>query len=164
MSLYLVLRFLHLVTAIAFVGGLLARQVVRGLGNRTDDVRRFADLSAAAGRIENTMVIPGNLAVIVVGVVLALHTGAPILGFLQGAARNWLLASNVLLVLGLLAVPLVFVPRGKRFGSELERALSAGSFTPELRAALGDPVVRTVHTLELVLVFVIVYLMVFKPF
>ena len=144
--------------------GYVARQIVRAYAKRTDDVRRFATLSEAAGRIESTMVIPGNFAVIVFGIILGWMIGAPMLGFLQGAPRNWLLVSNLLLVIGFLNVPLIFLPRGKLFRVVLEDALAKGQMTLELRAHLNDPVVRIAHGYEFVSMVVIVFLMVFKPF
>jgi len=63
-----------------------------------------------------------------------------------------------------LSVPLVFIPRGKKFDVILEHALAQGRMTPELRAALDDRAVRFLHSTEIVLVIVIVVLMVFKPF
>jgi uncharacterized membrane protein len=162
--LFLFVRFLHVISAMWFIGGILARQIVRAYAKRTDDVRRFATLSEAAGRIESTMVIPGNMAVIIFGVILALLIKAPILGFLQGASRNWLLLSNLILVIGFLGVPLIFLPRGKKFAVTLEDALAKGQMTPELRAHLDDPVVRLAHWYELISMPVIVFLMVFKPF
>ncbi len=162
--LYLLVRFLHIASAIWFLGGILARQVVRAYAKRTDDVQRFAVMSEAAGRLESTMVIPGNLAVIVFGVLVSLMIGAPIFGFLQGAERNWLLVSNIILLLGFLNVPLIFLPRGKLFRAALQEALAKGQITPELRAHLDDPVVRIAHAYELVSMVAIMYLMVFKPF
>jgi predicted integral membrane protein DUF2269 len=162
--LFLFVRFLHVASAMWFIGGILARQIVRAYAKRTDDVRRFAAFSEAAGRIETTMVIPGNMAVIVFGVILALIVKAPILGFLQGADRNWLLVSNLLLLIGLFAVPLIFLPRGKKFGAVLEDALAKGQMTPELRLSLEDPVVKAAHWYELISMPLIVFLMVFKPF
>jgi uncharacterized membrane protein len=162
--LFLFVRFLHVISAMWFIGGILARQIVRAYAKRTDDVRRFATLSEAAGRIENTMVIPGNMAVIVFGVILALIIKAPILGFLQGASRNWLLVSNLLLVIGLFAVPLIFLPRGKKFDVVLKDALTRGQMTPELRLHLEDPVVKAAHWYEMISMPLIVFLMVFKPF
>lgn len=164
MSFLLFIRFLHITSAIWFIGGILARQSLRAYAKRSDDVQRFAALSEAAGRIENTMVIPGNLAVIVFGVILGLIIGAPILGFLQGASRNWLLASNVLLVIGFLNVPLVFLPRGKLFDAALTDALAKGEMTPELRLRIHDPVVRAAHWYELIGMGTVVFLMVFRPF
>jgi uncharacterized membrane protein len=164
MSLFLWLRFLHVASAMWFIGGILARQILRSYAKRTDEVQRFAVLSEAAGRIERMMVIPGNLAVIVFGVLLSLAIGAPIFGFLQGADRNWLLVSNLILLLGFLNVPLIFLPRGKKFEAALHDALTQGQMTAELRSQLEDPVVRLAHGYELISMVVIVYLMVFKPF
>ena len=158
------MRFLHVLSAAVLIGGILARQIVRSLAKKTDDVQRFAIMSQAAGRIESTMVIPGNMAVVVLGVILALILGAPMLGFLQGADRNWLLVSNILLVIGLLNVPLVFIPRGRKFEPILKDAVARGEMTAELRAALSDPVVRLAHVYEMAMIVVVVYLMVFKPF
>jgi uncharacterized membrane protein len=164
MNWYLVLRFLHIASAIIFVGGILARQLVRSVAENSPDVRTFAILSQAAGRIESFMVIPGNQAVFLFGVILALITGAPVLGVLQGSAQNWLLVSNILLLLGVLTVPLVFVPRGRRFDLALQDALAQGQWTPQLRAMVQDKLVRFVHTAEIVMLVLITYLMVFKPF
>ena len=162
--LFLFVRFLHVASAMWFIGGILARQIVRAYAKRTDDVRRFAALTEAAGRIESTMVIPGNMAVIIFGVILGLLIKAPILGFLQGDARNWLLVSNILLLLGFLNVPLVFLPKGRLFDAALKDALAKGQMTPDLRLHINDPVVRMAHWFELTAMLVVVFLMVFRPF
>lgn len=164
MNWYLALLFLHITSTIIFIGGILARQLVRSVAAKSPDVHNFAILSQAAGRIETLMVIPGNLAVIIFGIALALVTGAPIFGFLQGSPQNWLLVSNILLLIGLITVPLVFAPRGRQFDLALRDALAQGQWTPQLRAAVDDKLVHRVHAAEIVLVLVIVYLMVFKPF
>ena len=164
MSLLLLVRFLHIASAIWFIGGVVARQIVRAYAKRTDDVQRFAVMSEAAGRIESTMVIPGNFAVILFGVIYGLMIGAPILGFLQGASYNWLLVSNILLLLGFFNVPLVFIPKGKLFDVALKDALARGQMTPELRAQMDDQTVRLVHFIELASLGFITFLMVFKPF
>jgi uncharacterized membrane protein len=161
---YLVLKLLHNLLAIVFVGGLFARQIVRSVAERAQDVHTFAVQSEAAGQIESRMVIPGSIGVLVVGVILALVSGQPILGFIQGASQNWLLTASLLFVVLILLVPLVFLPRGKKFDAVLAEALSRNQITPELRAAQHDPVVRFAHTLEIVGVVVIVFLMVVKPF
>src|SRR3989304_2992528 len=164
MSLLLVVRFLHIASAIWFIGGVIARQIVRAHAKRTDDVQHFAIISVAAGQIETTMVIPGNFAVIVFGVIYELMIGAPILGFLQGASRNWLLVSNILLLLGFLNVPLVFIPKGRLFDAALKDALAKEQMTPELRAHINDRPVGIVPFSELAALGFITFLMVFKPF
>jgi uncharacterized membrane protein len=164
MSLLLVVRFLHIASAIWFIGGVVARQIVRASAKRTDNVQRFAIMSEAAGRIESTMVIPGNFAVIVFGVIYGLMIHAPILGFLQGDSRNWLLVSNILLLLGFFNIPLVFIPKGRVFDVALKDALAKGQMTPELRTHINDRTVRIVHFIELAALAVITVLMVFRPF
>jgi len=164
MSFFLLVRFLHIASAIWFIGGLLARQIVRAYAKRTDDVQRYAILKEAAERIESMMVIPGGNAVFIFGVILGLITGAPILGFLQGASRNWLLVSNLLIIVAFLFVPLIFLPWRKRLNPALSDALARGEMTPELRAYINDPTVRTAHWFELVSMGAVVFLMVFRPF
>lgn len=164
MNVFLLVRFLHIISAIWFICGIVARQIVRAAAKKSGDVQRFASMNEAAGRIEAIMVIPGNLAVIIFGVILGLQLGSPILGFLQGSPQNWLLVSNILLIVGLVCVPLVFIPRGKIFDVALKDALAKGQFTPALNASINDPVVRAVHIFEFVAFFLIVFLMVFKPF
>jgi uncharacterized membrane protein len=161
---FAILRFLHITSGIVLVGGILARQLVRSVAHHTDDLHSFAALNQAAGRIENTMVIPGNIAVLLFGVILALISGAPIFGFIQGASSNWLLVSNLLLLVGIVIVPTVFLPRGKKFEAALQDAKKEGKFTPNLRNIMDDRVVRFFHGLEIFLILVIVALMVFKPF
>jgi uncharacterized membrane protein len=164
MSLHLLIRFLHILAAIVFAGGLLARQVVRGLMAGATDVGQILTLSLAAGRIERLMVIPANLLVIALGLVLAFDVRAPILGSLQGDPRNWLLISIIILILLSPLVPLVFLPRGKIFDSALEEASRRGEITASLREQLADPVVRWAHAAELLGVGLVVFLMVFRPF
>lgn len=164
MNWYLGLKLLHIFAAIILIGGIFGRQLIRMSARRADDVHIFAALSQAAGRVENFMVIPGSQAVIILGVILALMAGYPILGFLQGAAQNWLLVSNVLLVLGLVTIPTVLVPRGKKFAVILEAALARGEMTPELRAVMDDRVVKLAHLYEEVSLVIVVALMVLKPF
>ena len=164
MNWYLLLRFLHILSSIIFIGGIFARQAVRARGKKSTNIRELDTYFAAAGQIEKLMVIPGNMAVIFFGILLAILMKAPIFGFLQGASQNWLLATNLMLVAGGLMVPMIFVPRGKIYDRLLQEALARDEITQELRAHLDDGVVKTAHFLEMFLVVVIVILMVFKPF
>jgi len=164
MNLYAIIRFLHILAALVLVGGLFSRQVVRAYARKATDVRAFAEISQGANQIERLMVIPGNMAVIILGVIAALMSGAPILGFIQGASANWLLVANLLLIIGMVIVPVVFVPRGKVFDGILEKALAEGRITPELTAALDDQVVKIAHLYEQVSIVIVVALMVLKPF
>jgi uncharacterized membrane protein len=164
MNWYAALKFLHITAVIVSVGGLFARQLLRQHASNMSDVQSFATFSQAAGKIEKAMVIPGMQAIMVLGIVLALVGGAPIIGFLQGASQNWLLASNILLLGILVIIPTVLVPRGKKFEPILQAALDKGQITSELRAVMNDNAVRLAHLYEEIAVIVIVALMVLKPF
>jgi hypothetical protein len=72
MNWYVVIEFLHIIAAMMFIGGIFGRQLVRAYAKKVDDVQIFSALSHAAGRIEKSMLIPGSMAVILLGVPLAL--------------------------------------------------------------------------------------------
>jgi uncharacterized membrane protein len=163
-TLYNLLKLLHILSAIVFAGGIFARQVVRLYAKSTDDVTRFATLNLAAAYIENWMVKPGSFVILGLGIALAWRGGLPMLGVLQGENQNWLLVSNALFVFGMALVPTVFLPRGKRFRVVLDAAIAQGRVTPELRTALNDPIVRAAHAYEYVMLIVITALMTLKPF
>jgi len=74
------------------------------------------------------------------------------------------LVSNNLLALGLMLVPFVFIPRGKKFEPVLQKAFAERQMTTELHTALDDKVVKFAHLFEDVSVVIVVALMVFKPF
>jgi len=161
---YSFVKLLHVIAAIVFVGGVFARQLVRGSARKTSDVHMLASVMHAAGRIEQIMVIPGGNAAVILGVVLAIMQGFPAFGFLQGASKNWLLVSIVQLVTSFVLVPTVFLPRGRKFEPILDAARAEGRITPELRAAMDDRVVQYAHYYEELSTIVIVALMVLKPF
>ena len=60
MNLYSVLKFLHVLSVIMFVGGIFARQLVRSLAKKAEAVRVVAGLSRAAGRIDMVLVRSGS--------------------------------------------------------------------------------------------------------
>ena len=164
MSWYIVVKFFHIIAVTMFIGGLFAHQLVRWYAKKTDDVRVFAALNHAAGKIENILEIPGSQATLVLGIILALIGGFPIFGFLQGASQNWLLVSNILMVSGLVLVPTIKIPHGKNFEQVLQTAMMDGQISPELNTAMNDKVIKLVYLYEEVSLIAIVALMVLKPF
>ena len=158
------IKLLHVVSAILLIAGLIGRQLTRAQAAKATDIRIFQAYIELSGRFENLLVIPGSLLVLVAGLVIAVIRGWPILGFLQGASANWLLVSLVLFLSLIPLVRFVFLPRGKIFEQALQDALAKGQITSELTAAFHDPVVRQAHYAEAIVVAVVLYLMVMKPF
>jgi uncharacterized membrane protein len=157
-------KFLHILAVIVMVGGMFARQLVRGIAKRSDDVKVIASLTQVAMRMDRAMVIPGSNLVLVFGVILAFMLKWPIFGFLQGASQNWLLVSNILLIIMIVLIPAVFLPHNKRVVSLLQIALAEGRVTPELSATLNDKMNDLTHHAEEIIVLTVAALMVLKPF
>lgn len=164
MNWYNVFKFLHILAVVWMVGGMFARQIVRGIAKKSDDVKAIASLSQAAMRLDRAMVIPGGNFVLVFGVILALMLKWPIFGFLQGADQNWLLVSNILLIAIMVIIPTVFLPHNRKVDSLLQDALAKGRVTPDLKSALNDHKNRLAHYVEEILVLAVTALMVLKPF
>jgi len=160
------LRLVHALTGILLVSGLLGRAVALA---RAERAARAADLPAVRTLLEASgvferIVIPSSALVLVLGLLTAWRAEAPLLGTLEGGTANWLLVSLVLYLGTFPLVPLVFLPRGRRFGAALDEATSLGRVTPTLVAAFGDPLTRAAHLYEFVAVGTVLMLMLAKPF
>jgi hypothetical protein len=160
MSLADVLRFLHVSAAFWFVTGLVGRDVVLGRARGSDDLSRVRTLLDVSGPFERLMVIPGSIAVLVLGIVTWWAEHLP----LWGEGSRWLPVALLLFATTIPLVPLVFLPRGRAFDVALASAIEAGRVTPELSAAFRDPLVAAARWYELAVVAVVVWLMVTKPF
>ena len=164
MNWYLIVKFFHILAVAITLGGMFARQLVRGIARRSDDINAVASLTHVAIRIDRAMVIPWSNLILVAGIILALMAKWPIFGFLQGASQNWLLVSNILLIIMLALIPAVFVPHNKKVEPLLQAALDGGSLTLELSTALNDRKNALAHHAEEIIILVIAALMVLKPF
>ena len=164
MNWYLIVKFLHILAVTLTIGGMFARQLVRSIAMKSDDVDKIKSLTEVAIRIDRVMVIPWSNLIFLAGVILAIMQKWPIFGFLQGASQNWLLVSNILLIVMILLIPAVFIPHNKRVEVLLQSSLAEARVTPELSAALHDKTNNVAHHVEEILVLVITMLMVLKPF
>ncbi|MGE5373751.1 MAG: DUF2269 family protein, partial [Bacteroidota bacterium] len=152
MNWYLVVKYLHITAVAITIGGMFARQLVRGIVAKSENITTVASLTQAAVRMDRSMdrsmVIPGSNLMILFGIVLAVMQKWPIFGFLQGADRNWLLVSNLLLILMIVLIPGVFIPYNKKVAALLQTAVLEGRVTPELSAAQDDRKNRLAHMAE----------------
>jgi hypothetical protein len=158
------LVLLHVISAFAFVAGLVGREVSRAYARRQEKLDPFTQLMGLSRWFERNLVMHGSHAIIIFGTATAWVRGWPLFGVLQGSSINWVFVSLLLYLTTVPLIPLIFVPRGKRLRERLTAAQAEGVITPELRAAMNDPVVRAAHIGEEVVIAVIIYLMVMKPF
>ena len=163
MSIALIAKLLHVLVGIGLVAGIVGRDVTLRRAARAGDLGAVHALLDVAMVFERIFVRPMSFLVLASGLVTAWLQGTPILGTLAGGT-NWPLASLVLFIARALLVPLVFLPRGRRFEAALAAADARGSVTPELSEAFRDPMVERARVVEVVGLVVIVALMVLKPF
>jgi uncharacterized membrane protein len=160
----LFMKFLHVITAFAFIGGLVGRTVTMWQASKSSDVQMVRTLVHVAGYFERLMVIPGSLAVLGFGLITAWLQRWPLLGALGGSSSNWLLVSTLIYLTMIPMIIFVFVPRGKIFGKALEEAVALGTVTSVLNAAFHDRAVGIAHVYEWLTTIIITFLMVAKPF
>lgn len=154
------LRFLHVVAAFWFVAGLIGRDVVLARARRSQELGRIRELLDATAPFERLMVIPGSIAVLLLGIATMWEEELP----LWEDGTRWVTVSLLAFLTLVPLVPLVFLPRGRRFASALAGAIEVGEVTPELSAAFHDPVVAAARWYELLVVGFVLFLMVAKPF
>jgi uncharacterized membrane protein len=165
MNLYTLMKLLHVLAAFWFVGGLIGRDFTFWQAGRATNVQAVQALLQISDFFERYAVIPISMTVFLFGLLITLLQRWPLFGFLQGSPVNWLLVSFILyLGISLAIGPLKLVPRRKQRTRVLEEALTRGTVTPELTAALHDKVVVQFRTVEFVIVVIIIILMVTKPF
>ena len=164
MNWYLIVKFLHVIAVAIAIGGIFARQLVRRMAKRSADVGEVATLTGVAIRMDRALVIPGSNIMVIMGIILAVMLKWPIFGFLHGAEQNWLLVSNILLIVMIMLIPAVFIPHNKRVESLLQSALAQNRITQELTTALNDRKNILAHYVEEVIVLLVAALMVLKPF
>ena len=164
MNWYLIIKFFHILAVTLTIGGIFARQLVRNVARQSGDITTVASLIRLAVRMDRVLVIPWSNIMVLMGIILAVMQKWPIFGFMQGASQNWLLVSNLLLIVMIVLIPAVFIPHNKKVEALLQNALAEGGLTPELSAALDDKKNRLAHYGEEIIVLVVAALMVLKPF
>ena len=72
MNWYLLVKFLHIIAVTITIGGMFARQLVRGFAKRSEEINAVASLTQVAVRIDRTLVIPWSNIMILMGILLAI--------------------------------------------------------------------------------------------
>jgi hypothetical protein len=158
------LLLLHVFSAIAFYCGIAGRLATFELARRAAGVQAVTALLRASDFFERRLAIPGSMLVLLFGILVTVGGPWWRLASAAGANAGWLIASVVLFLALIPAIPLYLLPARKRRDLAVEASAAAGEVTPALRAALDDRGVRLYRAVELAVVVVITWLMVAKPF
>jgi uncharacterized membrane protein len=156
-------EYLHVVSAVAVVTGVVGRNLTMGQVPRSQSMAAVRTLARLAGVFDIWLVRPFSLLVLVLGLATAWDAGWPVFGFLEGSDTNWILASLVIYATVIALVPLVFVPRGRLFDEALAAVTDDGPIGGEIVSAVKDPAIFAAHAYEIGAAAVIVFLMVTKP-
>ena len=164
MDLGLVSKLIHVLSAMWFISGVVGRGVTFAQAARATQISTAHTLLKLSDFFERRMVLPGSMAVLGFGLLVAWLRGWPLWGFLQGANSNWLLTSLIFFLAPTPMIPLYLIPRRRQRAKLAEEALARGAVTAELTAALHDQGVMTYRMVELIVAVVVTILMVTKPF
>jgi uncharacterized membrane protein len=164
MNVAVLLKVLHVGTAMLFVAGLVGRSASFRRAGYTQDIHSAASLLHLSEWFERTLIIPAYFGVLVSGVLAAWETGWPLWGALTSGAPKWALVSLVLFLSPWIVIPAYLAPRRTRRAQALADALSQQKVTLELASALNDRGVLLFRWMELAMTGVVMVLMVAKPF
>lgn len=162
MTLFAVFKLLHLASAMWLVSGLLGRAVALAATRRYSDVAIVKSIADVSGRLENLMIAPGYILLIVTGVATALAGGYSLFGPLSGGPW-WVFLGVLYMIVGTVITPFV-VRADAAWGKALEESVSLGRITDRLRGYLERGALIRRYAPDIVVVALVVALMVLKPF
>lgn len=162
MTLYSILKLLHLVSGIWLASGLLGRAMVLAAARRAPEMRILKAIADVSGRLEDVMVAPGLLAVLLTGIATAVVGGLPLFGPFNGGPL-WIFIPLVIMAVAVITTPIT-LSRDRLWGQALEEAARAGVVTERLRTYLDRSAMLRRYGPDIALVALIIVLMVLKPF
>jgi uncharacterized membrane protein len=159
---YAILKLLHVLSAMWLMSGLLGRAVALSSARRAPEMRVLKAIADVSGRLENIMIAPGLFATIATGIAAAIVGGISLFGPFGGGPL-WVFVPVVLMLIAIVTTPLTF-GRDRRWGEALEDAATRGMVTDRLRPFLDARAMLRRYAPDITFAFVIVILMVLKPF
>lgn len=127
---YLLLKLLHILAVIAFLGNISTGLFWHAQVARSRDPTLLAKIMSGIIRSDRLFTVPGVVGIIVSGVAMAMHAGYPILG------TGWILWTLVLFSVSGLLFSLRVAPLQKRLLRVAEQGLASKSFDAAQYAAL----------------------------
>ena len=153
---FLLLRFLHILGAILFVGNIVTAALWKARADASGDLHAIAYAQRGVMFADTVFTIPGAVLILVTGLWMAALSDQDIL------QTGWLLAALILLIVTVLVWLFELVPVQRRLMRLADEAVRAGQLDPVFKQlTLRWTIFGIIATL---LPLVNLYLMVFKPF
>jgi uncharacterized membrane protein len=147
---YNLIKYIHVLAAIVWVGGAFTLQVLAIRASRSDDPADLPRIGAWAEYIGTRLFIPASLILFVAGLIMVVNRWA--------FSDLWVSISMLLWILSALTGALYLGPRTKKVGE-----LFAAEGPTSVGARAGMQRLFLVSRLELISFAIIVFLMVVKP-
>jgi uncharacterized membrane protein len=122
MDLYLILKLLHVVAVIAFLGNIVTGLFWHAHAARTRDARHLAHAMDGIIRSDRIFTVPGVVGIIVTGVAAAIHGHYPLL------RTGWILWTLVLFTVSGLLFMIRVAPLQRQLRALAEAAVASGTF------------------------------------
>ena len=154
----------HVLTVLWLVAGIVARDVCWWHAARAKDLATLRPIASIASFFDRRAVQPGSFVVLLTGLAAAGMRGYKIFAFARGEGPAWPITAVLIYLSIIPLIVFVFLPKGRFYRAALADAESRGELTARLRASIEDPAVVAARGYEFVMIVVLVYLMVAKPF
>jgi uncharacterized membrane protein len=161
-TLYALLKLLHVLSAMWLVTGLLGRAVALSSARRAPEMRILKAIADVSGRLEELMIAPGIFAVLVTGIAAAVAGGISLFGPLDGGPL-WVFVPLLIMLVAVATTPMT-LSHDRRWGQALEDAAQHGMVTETLRPYLDGLAMIRRYAPDITAVGLIIVLMVLKPF
>jgi uncharacterized membrane protein len=150
MSAYEILKFVHVLAAIVWVGGALMFHVLAARAGASDDAARVQSLLGESEKLAKTYFMPASITVLVFGVITVLNGD---LGF----DHAWILGGIVGIIISIVLGAGILGPTGAKVAGQIQ----ASGLDETARAGLAK--MRNVSRIDLLILVVVIFLMVVKP-
>lgn len=150
---YTALKFVHVLSAVVWVGGACTAQVYGLLAARTNDPVKVASFAKDTEFVGTRIFLPSSLILLVSGM-FTLHDSSGLWSYSQG----WVQFGLVIIALSIVVGAAYLGPEAGRIARATERS---GVESPEVQARIQR--IFLVSRIELVLLLAVVFDMVVKP-
>ena len=151
MSYYELLKFVHIVMAIIWVGGAITIQVLAFRILKTNDPIRMANLTGDAGVLGERLFAPASGILVIMGVLMVLDAGWEF-------SDTWIVIGIIGFLATLVTGLFYLTPTAKKLGTLIEQR---GPDDPEAQGLMKQLIV--ISRIDLVVLLIVVFNMVAKP-